>query len=112
MEQWFAEKELWHKYDFLTQEMLKFLKKDDTETFLELLQQRNFLESGIFKSGERTFIRSEEGRTLLKRVIAQTQQLIALDQQWINRAKLQRQVGSAYENSGFANATLGWDKKF
>lgn len=111
MTQQFSERELWEQYDFLSQEMLKFLQKQDVDTFLELLQQRNFFEEKIMQSSERDFIRSEEGQGLLKRAVGLTQQALLLSRQWINRTGKQRTVGRAYEAMGTAQIGSGWEKR-
>lgn len=111
-EQKFSEEELWRKFAMLTEEMNKFLDKDDIDTFLELLDQRGYFEKIILQNKETKFIKSEEGQNLLKRVIAINKILSQKSQLWLNKTRSNRNISRAYESLGYTNSGISWDRQF
>jgi hypothetical protein len=112
VEQNFSEKELWEKFSMLTEEMNKFLDKDDIDTFLELLSQRIYFEKMILQTKETAFIKSEEGQNLLKQMIAINKVLSQKGQLWLNKTRNNRNMSRAYESLGYNNTGFSWDRQF
>ncbi|WP_199884009.1 hypothetical protein [Anaerosinus massiliensis] len=110
--QQFSEEQLWQKYEILTEEMGKFLDQDDTDTFLELIDQRVFIEKQIIQLEDKVFIKTTKGKQLLKKMIELNKSLRPKCQRWLNQSRNQRNISRAYESLGFENSGFNWDKQF
>lgn len=104
-----AERQAWKKFEFLTHEMKRFLDQNDVDTFLNLLEQRNYFEKMIMTSSERTFVKSEEGRALLKELHAINHSISMGVQQWMNKTRGSRNATRAYESLGMGTSS-GWSR--
>ncbi len=58
-------RELWQDYHFLTQEMSKFLVRNDIDLFFELMNQREKIQAEL-DSCEDDYKRTAEGKSLLE----------------------------------------------
>lgn len=92
-------RELWQDYYFLTQEMSKFLVRNDIDLFFELMNQREKIQAEL-DSCEDDYKRTAEGKALLE-VIRMTNQAISHRLQFmLNQAKQQETVSNAYDGYG------------
>ncbi|MBP2630536.1 MAG: hypothetical protein H6Q70_1164 [Firmicutes bacterium] len=96
----YTEKELWQKFAMLTDEMKKFIEKNDIDQFLELNDQRDQFEKMIKNQTDMSFIQSEEGQVLLKRLIALQKEIYVAGQMWLNDSRMNRNVSRSYESLG------------
>lgn len=96
----YNEKELWQKFSLLTDEMNKFLGQNDIDQFLDLSKQREQIEKMITSQVETAYIESEEGQTLLRRVIFLNKAMHITGQKWLNGARNTHNVGISYESLG------------
>jgi len=91
--------ELWQDYHFLTQEMSKFLLRNDIDLFFELMNQREKIQAEL-DSCEDDYKRTAEGKSLLE-TIRMTNQAIGHRLQFLlNQAKQQEDVSNAYDGYG------------
>ena len=96
---------LWQDYLFLTQEMYKFLDQQDIDMFLELLTQRERLQSMIENKHSPDFTNSKQGKEIVAE-IAETNRIIANKVQYIlNTEQKNQNLSRAYE--GLNNSTVG-----
>ena len=96
---------LWQDYLFLTQEMNKFLDKQDSDMFLELLTQRERLQSMIENKYSQDFINSKQGQEICTE-IAETNHIISNKVQYIlNTEQKNQNLSRAYD--GLNNSTVG-----
>ena len=102
---------LWQDYHFLTQEMVKFLTKQDMSLFYVLMEQRGRLQTSIEKTEDEAFKESAVGRALLIEIQKQNQFLIDHLQSRMSRSKGQFQVMKAYSgvNNG-ATSRMTWKR--
>ena len=96
----YNEKQLWQKYSMLTDEMKKFLEKNDIDQFLELQKQRDQFDKMIAEEPEKSYIKSEEGQILLKKLIFLNKAIHITGQQWLNGTRMNHNVGHSYEALG------------
>lgn len=90
-------RELWQDYYFLTQEMSKFLVRNEIDLFFELINQRERLQADI-DNCEDNYKRTPEGKALLGGAIRLTNQAISHRLQFLlNQAKQQETVSNAYD---------------
>ena len=96
-----APEELWHLYLELSREMLKFLKEDDTDRFLDLDEQR----AAVFRQMEAcsidAFKVTQEGRVLLEQLKPIEMQLLYNTKVWLNKSRTQHETVRDYEVRGF-----------
>ena len=96
-----APEELWRLYLELSREMLKFLKEDDTDRFLDLDEQR----AAVFRRMEAcsidAFKVTQEGRVLLEQLKPIEMQLIYNTKVWLNKSRTQHETVRDYEVRGF-----------
>ena len=105
-------KEAWQQFATLSMEMEKFLDKNDTDIFLDLLRQRTFFEEKIKMNQDQSFIQSPSGQTLLKEIIRVNKIVLQKTHIWLNKTKTNRNVSQAYESLGYTNKSFRWDQKF
>ncbi len=98
---------LWNRFLMLTQEMQKFIMKDDVDMFLSLLEQRINLQKEIEKLGVTGFEQSEAGQVLGEKIKALCIDIQCKSQIWLNRAKGQERKVSAYGSLGYGNNHAG-----
>ena len=107
----YNETELWQKFAMLTDEMKKFIDKNDIDQFLELDEQRDQFEKMIKKQKDHAFIQSVEGQALLKRLIAVQKEIHTAGQKWLNDSRMNRNVSRSYESLGFSMSGMQIDGK-
>lgn len=101
-------RELWQRFLVLSEEMEKFLKRDEVDMFLSLLGQRGVLQKEIERLDDAGFTRSPEGRELGEKIIKISANLQYLTQVWLNRSKQNRNMARAYENLGYGQNLGGF----
>ncbi len=93
--------ELWRLYLELSREMLKFLKEDDIDRFLDLEEQR----AGVFEKMEACSIEAfkvtQEGRALVEELKPVEMQIIYNTKVWLNKSRTQHETVRDYEVRGF-----------
>lgn len=94
------EKELWQKFSILTDELNKFLGQNNIDQFLELSKQREQIEKMIMSQSETAYIKSEEGQTLLRRVIFLNKAIHIAGEKWLNGARTNHKASISYESLG------------
>lgn len=102
---------LWENYLFLTEEMGKFLIKQEMELFNSLLNQREQLQDLIDKTVDDGFKASPEGQGLLKRIGELNLLIKNKMQMLVNNGRRQNQAASAYNvASTTAVSHLNWNR--
>lgn len=107
----YSEIELWQKFAMLTDEMKKFIAKNDVDQFLELAAQRDQFEKMIKKQTNNVFIQSAEGQALLKRLITVQKEINITGQKWLNDSRMNHNVSRSYESLGFSISGMKIDGK-
>lgn len=88
-------------YLVLSEEMLKFLKADDVDRFLDLERQRVVIFGRMEEQGIEAFKATEEGQALLERLKPIEMQLIYSTKVWLNKMRTQNETVRSYEVRGF-----------
>ncbi|MDF2572570.1 MAG: hypothetical protein K0R55_4174 [Sporomusa sp.] len=95
-----AARKLWQEYAFLTGEMTKMLLRQDLDLFLELMDQRDTIQTAIADLPEDGFKASLEGRTILLSIEKQNKIIAMALQRLQNMSKQRHQAANAYDNLG------------
>lgn len=94
----------WQDYLFLTEEMKKFLQKNELDMFLSLLDQREAIQKEIQAAKEdHPFYVSTEGRALLFSIQQANQAMMMSFQMVFNGLRKRENISNAYE--GMLNFT-------
>ena len=88
----------WMLYYTLTQEMLKFIDKDDVEQFLDLEQQRSDLVERMKALPEtEDYRKTAECQELVQKIKPLDMQVIYKAKAWLNRSRQQNATVHAYD---------------
>lgn len=88
---------LWADYLFLTQEILKFINKKDLEMVLELIEQRERLQTRISVADDASYTLTDEGKQSLRDILQNNQSIEQQMKLWKNVTVRQNQVSTAYD---------------
>lgn len=88
----------WQDYLFLTEEMKKFLQKNELDMFLSLLDQREAIQKEIQTAKEdHPFYVSPEGRALLCNIQQANHAMMMAFQMVFNGLRKRENISNAYE---------------
>lgn len=102
---------LWQDYWFLTNEIEKFLLKQDFEMVNELLNQREMLQKTIDAANSSVFLASSEGKSLLKQIDDKNHSITQILHLVRNKSQQLHSVANAYGNLGMGNSGYRMDNK-
>lgn len=97
-----AARKLWEKFLRLTQEMLRFLEKENIDMFLELLTQRLALQKNIEALSNDTYHLTPEGKALIAQINPLNRQIQYRTQLWLNTTKRNQTMARAYDSLGYS----------
>ena len=96
----------WEMYYTLSQELLKFIGKEDIDEFLDLTQQREKLVERMKVLPEtEEYRKTAECQALIERIKPLDMQIIYKAKSWLNKSKRQNATVHAYDLQGIN--TLG-----
>lgn len=103
--------QLWQEYLFLTQEMLKFITREDLDLYMEIFNQRTKLQGLIEQSDDTNFYSSAKGREYFK-TIQQAEKAIKIKLEFIrNTTSRQNKVANAYDGYSISLAGRRMDRQ-
>ena len=92
----------WQLYYVLTQELLKFINKQDIDEFLDLAEQRNTIVDRMKALPETELYRqTDECRDLVEKIKPLDMQVIYKAKSWLNKSKQQNATVRAYDLQSF-----------
>ena len=80
---------LWKKYFVLTQELLKFISKNDVDTFFDIVDQRDQLIEKMKAMPENNFRETEECKELIEQIKPLDEQIMFKARAWLNKSRRQ-----------------------
>ena len=98
---------LWNKYLTLTHELLKFISKDDVDTFFELVNQRDKLIEMMKALPENNFRDTDECKAMIEQIKPLDMQIMYKARAWLNKSRRQNNTVRAYDLTGTAGAFTG-----
>ena len=93
---------LWQKYLVLTDELLKFIDKQDIDTFLELISQRDKLIENMKALPENDFRKTEECQNMIEQIKPMDTQIMYKARAWLNKSRRQNSAVKSYDITGTA----------
>ena len=92
----------WQLYYVLTQELLKFINKQDIDEFLDLAEQRNTIVDRMKALPETELYRqTDECRDLVEKIKPLDMQVIYKAKSWLNKSKQKNATVRAYDLQSF-----------
>ena len=107
-------KVLWEKYFNLTQELLKFINKQDIETFLTLVPQRDKLIELLEELPSKDYLQLEEFKEIGKKIIPMDREIMYKARAWLNKSRRQNSVVKSYDltNSVLGNQSVAFNRTY
>lgn len=93
-------RELWEKYFMLTGELMKFIDKEDIDTFVELVDQRQKLLEMAEALPDTEYRQTEECKELFAKIKPMDMQTIYKAKSWLNKSKRNTMTVKAYDSTG------------
>ena len=98
---------LWNKYLTLTHELLKFISKEDVDTFFELVDQRDKLIEMMKALPKNNFRETDECKAMIEQIKPLDMQIMYKARAWLNKSRRQNNTVRAYDLTGTAGAFGG-----
>lgn len=90
-------KDLWQTYLSLTKELLKFINKQEIDTFLELVPQRTGLIEKIEALPSKEYRKLEEFKVLAEQIKQLDKEIMYKARAWLNKSRRQNSVVRSYD---------------
>lgn len=105
----FTERQLWEKYLAVTKELLKFIKAEDIDMFLQLVDQRQALMEMMQEVplAERDFSGTAECQAMREAIKPMDMQIMYKARAWLNKSRRNNQTVRGYDVAGYGAATYG-----
>lgn len=88
----------WQMYLTLTQELLKFINKEDIDEFLDLVRQRNIIVERMKALPEtESYRKTLECQELVQKIVPIDMQVIYKAKAWLNKSRRQNATVHAYD---------------
>ena len=91
---------LWQRYLMLTRELLKFIDKQDIDTFLAIVPQRGDLIEKMKALPENQFRETQECKDMIEEIKPLDMQIIYKARSWLNKSRRQNSAVRAYDLTG------------
>lgn len=111
----FTDRELWEKYWMVTQELLKFIKAGEIETFLDLVNQRQRLMEMMqaLPKEQQDFRHTEECTVLREKIRPMDMEIIYRARTWLNKSRRNTIKVKSYDGYGsYGTAGVRFNKEF
>lgn len=95
---------IWQKYLTLTEELLKFINKQDVETFLSLVPQRDQLIELDKKLPTHDYRTLQEFKEMADKIIPMDREIMYKARAWLNKSRRQNNAVRSYD---LTNSMLG-----
>ena len=93
-------RDLWQRYLMLTRELLKFIDKQDIDTFLAIVPQRGDLIEKMKALPEKQFRETKECKDMIEEIKPLDMQIIYKARSWLNKSRRQNSAVRAYDLTG------------
>ena len=92
-------RKLWQVYLSLTKELLKFIDRQDIDTFLELVPQRTGLIEKIEALPSKDYRRLEEFKSIAEEIKPLDKEIMYKARAWLNKSRRQNSMVRSYDIS-------------
>jgi len=105
---------IWQKYLTLTEELLKFINRQDIETFLELVPQRDRLIELDKKLPSQGYRKLPEFKEIAEKIKPMDREIIYKARAWLNKSRRQNSAVRSYDltNSMLGTQGMAFNRKY
>ena len=105
----YTEKQLWERYLGATEELLKFIKAEDIDMFLQLVDQRQALMEMMqaVPPAERDFSSTAECQAMREEIKPMDMQIMYKARAWLNKSRRNNQTVRGYDVAGYGASAYG-----
>lgn len=105
---------IWQTYLTLTRELLKFIDKNDVETFISLVPQRTQLIEKDSALPSHEYRQLEEFKALAEEIKPLDKEIIYKARAWLNKSRRQNSVVKSYDlgNSMLGRSSVAFNRKY
>ena len=107
-------KDLWQTYLSLTKELLKFINKQEIDTFLELIPQRTELIVKIEALPSKDYRQLDEFKKIAEEIKTLDKEVMYKARAWLNKSRRQNNVVRSYDlsNSMLGRNSVAFNRKY
>ena len=105
---------LWQKYLLLTKELLKFIDKQDIDTFLELIPQRTGLIEKLEALPSKDYRQLEEFKKIAEEIKPLDKEIMYKARAWLNKSRRQNSMVRSYDlgSSMIGRTSVAFNRKY
>lgn len=105
---------LWQTYLSLTKELLKFINKQDIETFLDLVPQRSQLIEKLEALPSKDYLKLDEFKAIAEEIKPMDKEIMYKARAWLTRSRRQNSVVRSYDlsNSMIGRTSVAFNRKY
>lgn len=105
---------LWQKYLSLTKDLLKFINKQDIDTFLELIPQRTGLIEKLEALPSKDYFKLEEFKAIAEEIKPLDKEIMYKARAWLNKSRRQNSMVRSYDlgNSMIGRTSVAFNRKY
>ena len=107
-------RKLWQTYLSLTKELLKFIDKQDVDTFLELVPQRTQLIEKIEALPSKEYRKLDEFKKIAEEIKPMDKEIMYKARAWLNRSRRQNNMVRSYDLGGsmIGRTSVAFNRKY
>ena len=107
-------RDLWKTYLSLTKELLKFIDRQDIDTFLELVPQRSQLIEKIEALPSKDYRQLDEFKAIAEEIKTLDKEVMYKARAWLNKSRRQNSVVRSYDlgNSMLGRSSVAFNRKY
>ena len=104
---------LWQTYLSITKELLKFINKQDIDTFLELVPQRTRLIEKIEDLPSKEYRKLEKFKAIAEEIKTIDKEVMYKARAWLNKSRRQNSMVRSYDMGGAAmNTSFAFNRRY
>ena len=104
---------LWQTYLSVTRELLKFINKQDIDTFLELVPQRTQLIEKIEDLPSKEYRQLEKFKAMAEEIKTIDKEVMYKARAWLNKSRRQNSMVRSYDMGGMIGRTsVAFNRKY
>ena len=107
-------RDLWQTYLTLTKELLKFINKQDIDTFLDLVPQRSQLIEKLEALPSKDYLKLDEFKAIAEEIKPMDKEIMYKARAWLTRSRRQNNVVRSYDlgNSMLGRTSVSFNRKY
>lgn len=105
-------RELWQSYLLLTKELLKFINKQDVDTFLSLVPQRSQLIEKIEALPSKDYRQLDEFKAIAEEIKPLDKEIMYKARAWLNKSRRQNSMVKSYDLGSYGRTSVAFNRTY